>query len=230
MFATGTADRKFCIFEKNRHCARNAAHPTSENGKLAALTSGCRELRQHAEHAEGSDTTPAPYTRKALNAGRTSHNFDRSEKKITQPSGAATPRDSDTHKRIAVPQAFCVLQKRLRPRPKSGKVRRSDTRPGDVRERAVRVEGSDSGPVRKAPVSPCVPLCAIFLRKPRVYPLSPVKANVSRLCEKLKSGWEQRCDGNFLAIFAGTVLDEKSNFLSRIFGRGRPFDFSTDRL
>ena len=30
-------------------------------------------------------------------------------KQITQPSGAATPRDSDTHKRIAVPQALCVL-------------------------------------------------------------------------------------------------------------------------
>ena len=82
---------------------------------------------------------------------------------------------------------------------------------------SVVVEGGD------APVSPCVPLCAIFLRKPSVYPLSPVKANVGRLCEKLKnamkSGWEQRCDGNFLAIFAGTVLSEKSNFLSRIFGR-----------
>ena len=85
-----------------------------------------------------------------------------------------------------------------------------------------------------APVSPCVPLCAIFLRKPSVYPLSLVKANVGRLCEKLKSvmrsGLKQRCNGNFLAIFAGTVLDEKPNFLSRIFGRGRPFDFSTDRL
>ena len=72
-------------------------------------------------------------------------------KKITQPSGAATPRDSDTHKRIAVPQAFCVLQKRLRPRPKSGKVRRSDTRPGDVRERAECAEGSDTTPIRIAP-------------------------------------------------------------------------------
>ena len=84
-------------------------------------------------------------------------------KKTTQSSGAATPRNSDAHKRIAVPKAFCVLRKHTRPRPKSGKVRRSDTRPGDVRECAVRVEGSDSGPVRKAPVSPCVPLCAIFL-------------------------------------------------------------------
>ena len=73
----------------------------------------------------------------------------------------------------------------------------------------------------EAPVSPCVPSCAIFLRKPSVYPLSPVKANVGRLWEKLKdamkSGLEQRCDGNFLAIFAGTVLDEKSNFTGRFF-------------
>ena len=34
-------------------------------------------------------------------------------KKITQPSGAATPRDSDTHKRIAVPKALCVLRENL---------------------------------------------------------------------------------------------------------------------
>ena len=75
----------------------------------------------------------------------------------------------------------------------------------------------------KARVSPCVPLCAIFLRKPSVYSLSSVKANVSRLCEKLKSamrsGLKQRCDGNFLAIFAGTLLDEKPNFTGRFFER-----------
>ena len=35
----------------------------------------------------------------------------------------------------------------------------------------------------------------------------------------MKCGLEQRCAGNFLAIFAGTVLSEKPNFLSRIFGR-----------
>ena len=71
----------------------------------------------------------------------------------------------------------------------------------------------------KAPGSPCEPLCAIFRRKPSVYPLSLVKANVGHLWEKLKigmrNGWEQRCGGNFLAIFAGTVLNEKPNFLSR---------------
>ena len=56
-----------------------------------------------------------------------------------------------------------------------------------------------------------------------VYPFSPVKANVGHLWEKLKnamkSGLEQSCDGNFLTIFTGTVLDEKPNYLSRIFGR-----------
>ena len=37
----------------------------------------------------------------------------RTNNRITQPSGAATPRDSDTHKRIAVPKAFCVLREHL---------------------------------------------------------------------------------------------------------------------
>ena len=73
----------------------------------------------------------------------------------------------------------------------------------------------------KAPVSPCEPLCAIFLGKPSVYPLLPVKANVGHLYEKLKigmrSGWGQRCDGNFLAILAKTVLGEKTNFTGRFF-------------
>ena len=72
-------------------------------------------------------------------------------KKITQPSGAATPRNSDTHKRIAVPKALCVLWEHPRPRPKSGKVCRSDTRPGDIREHAARIEGSDSAPIRNTP-------------------------------------------------------------------------------
>jgi len=152
-------------------------------------------------------------------------------KQITQPGGAATPRNSDAHKRIAVPKAFCVLRERLRPRPKSGKVCRSDTRAGDVCERAERSEGSDTTPSEMPPVSPCVPLCAIFLRKASVYPLSPAKANVGHLCEKLKSGmksgWGQRCDGNFLAIFAETVLSEKPNFTGRFFEWRRPFDFST---
>ena len=73
----------------------------------------------------------------------------------------------------------------------------------------------------KPRVSACKPLCAILLAKASVYPLSGMKANVSRLCERLKnamkSGLEQRCDGNFLAIFVGMLLDEKSNFTGGFF-------------
>ena len=71
----------------------------------------------------------------------------------------------------------------------------------------------------KPRVSACKALYAVFLREPSVYPLLPVKASVGRLWEKLKSGWEQRCDGNFLAIFAGTVLGEKPNFTGGFFER-----------
>ena len=80
-----------------------------------------------------------------------------------------------------------------------------------------------AAPSETTPVSPCVPLCAIFLRRPSVYPLSGVEANVGRLCERLKNamkcGLEQRCDGNFLTIFAGTVLGEKPNFTGKFFER-----------
>ena len=86
-------------------------------------------------------------------------------------------------------------------------------------KRAERSEGSDTTPVRNAPVSPCEPLCALLMAKASVYPLSSAKANVGRLCEKLKigmrNGWGQRCDGNFWTIFAGTILGEKPNFTGR---------------
>ena len=62
-------------------------------------------------------------------------------KKTTQPSGAATPRNSDAHKRIAVPKALCVLREYTRPRPKSGKVCRSDTRPRRVSEPCETLRG-----------------------------------------------------------------------------------------
>ena len=138
----------------------------------------------------------------------------------------AGPRRLGTATRISASlsrRLSAFFESTSRPRSQSGKVRRSDTRPGDVRKRAVRVEGSDSGPVRKAPVSPCEPLCAILLRKASVYPLSLVKANVGRLCEKLKSamrsGLKQRCNGNFLAIFVEVDLGEKPNFTGRFSGR-----------
>ena len=102
----------------------------------------------------------------------------------------AGPRRLGTATRISAslfrrPSAF--FESTPRPRPKSGKICRSDTRPGDVRERAERSEGSDTTPIRNAPVSACKPLCAILLRKASVYPLSSAKANVGCLWEKLRN-------------------------------------------
>ena len=54
-------------------------------------------------------------------------------------------------------------------------------------KRVKQSEGSDTTPIRKAPVSPCKPLCTILLAKASVYPLSSAKANVGRFagdCDK----------------------------------------------
>ena len=69
------------------------------------------------------------------NQNREAHQCgERNSNGITQPSGAATPRNSDAHKRIAVPKALCVLWEHTRPRPKSGKVCRFEPRPRRVSE------------------------------------------------------------------------------------------------
>ena len=136
-----------------------------KNSRIAALTSGCPAFQKHAKHAEGSDTSYVSHTRKALSTECENRNFDRNEKRLRSPAG---PRRLGTATRISASlfrRLSAFFESTSRPRPKSGKVRRSDTRPGDVRERAVRVEGNDSAPSETPRVSPCEPLCAIFLRK-----------------------------------------------------------------
>ena len=168
---------------------------------------------------------------KTLSAWHTSHNFDRNGKdhaaqRGRDAFGTATRISASLFRRLSA--FFRSVSDQA---PKAAKLAVLVPGPGmlvNVRN-ALRVVIPP--PSETPPVSPCEPLCAILLRKPSVYPLSPVKANVGRLCERLKnamkSGLGRSCSGNFLAIFAGTILSEKPNFLSRIFGRGRPFDFST---
>ena len=75
------------------------------------------------------------YANEAADQNRETHRCcERNSNGITQPSGAATPRNSDAHERIAVPKALCVLRERPRPRPKSGKVCRFKSRPRRVSE------------------------------------------------------------------------------------------------
>ena len=183
------------------------------------MTSGRPAFQQHAKRAEGSDTTPISHT----HVWHTSHNFDRSEKRSRSPAGprrlgTATHISASLFRRLSAFFGSTPDQA-----PKAAKLAVLIPGPGmlvNVRN-APRVVIPP--PSETPPVSACKPLCAILLRKPSVYPLSPVKANVGHLCEKLKngmrSGLEQHCSGNFLAIFAGVFIGEKPNFISWIFER-----------
>ena len=61
-----------------------------------------------------------------------------------------------------------------------------------------------------SPRAECVPT---FVRESK---RGPFVREVEKRDEKR---FEQRCGGNFLEIFAGTVLSEKSNFTGRFFER-----------
>ena len=129
---------------------RSVSDQDPKAAKFAILNPGHAGFPNRVERSEGSDTTPH-----LARSESTAHRVKKQQhhqiaKRSRSPAG---PRrlDSDTHKRIAVPKAFCVLREHPRPRPKSGKVRRSDTRPGDVCERAERSEGSNSAPIRNSP-------------------------------------------------------------------------------
>ncbi len=74
---------------------------------------------------------------------------------------------------------------------------------------------------RKAPCfGACALVCDLSL-KAECVPAFACKSErgpfVREVENAMRNGWEQRCDGNFLAIFAGVSIGEKSNFLSRIF-------------
>ena len=139
------------------------------------MTSGRPAFQQHAKRTEGSDTTPTSHT----HVWHTSHNFDRSEKRSRSPVG---PRRLGTATRISA-----SLFRRLSAffgstpdqAPKAAKLAVLIPGPGmlvNVRN-APRVVIPP--PSETPPVSARKPLCAILLRKPSVYPLLPMKANVA---------------------------------------------------
>ena len=152
-----------------------------KNSRIAALTSGCPAFQKHAKHAEGSDTSHASHTQKALSAGCTNPDFDKSEKDHAAQRGC----DASGQRR-----ALCAsLSRRLSAffgsisdqDPKAAKYAVLTPGPGrfaNVRN-APRV--MIPPPSETPPVSACKPLCAILLGKPSVYPLSPVKADVGHL-------------------------------------------------
>ena len=175
------------------------------------------------KRSEGSDTTPTSHVQKVLGTEGKNSNIsklqtDHAAQRGRDACGTATRISASLSRRLSA--FFGSTHDQA---PKAAKLAVLIPGPGmlvNVRN-APRVVIPP--PSETPPVSPCKPLCAILLRKPSVYPLSAVKANVGHLCEKLKnamkSGLEQRYDGNFLAIFAGTVLSEKPNFTGGFFER-----------
>ena len=88
-------------------------------------------------------------------------------------------------------------------------------------KRVKRSEGRDTTPHPKRPCfAVCAAVCELSL-KAECVPAFACKSEhgpfVREVENAMRNGWEQRCDGNFLAIFAGVSIGEKSNFLSRIF-------------
>ena len=89
--------------------------------KYAVLTPGHAGFPNRVKRSEGSDSALPPCTFRKYCAQSDKTATSPSCKQITQPSGAATPRNSDAHERIAVPKAFCVLRERPGQGPKAAK-------------------------------------------------------------------------------------------------------------
>ena len=167
----------FCTAEVNDD------HPTSENGKLAAFASGRPAFQEHAKHAEGSNT-PLPRTFRKYCTQSEKQQHHQIANRSRSPAG---PRRLGTATRISTSlfrRLSAFFESTPSQDPKAAKFAVLIPGHAGFPNRVKRSEGSDSGPVRRAPVSACVPLCAIFLGKPSVYPLSRMKANVGRLCRR----------------------------------------------
>ena len=83
----------------------------------------------------------ASHTRKVPERRAYKPQFRQKRKRSRSPAGPRRLRDSDAHKRIAVPKALCVLWEHPRPSPKSGKVCRFKPRPRRVSETCGTLRG-----------------------------------------------------------------------------------------
>ena len=98
---------------------------------------------------------------------------------LRSPAGPRRLRNSDAHKRIAVPRLSAFFESTLGQGPKAANYTFLIPGPGmfvNVRN-APRVVIPP--PSETAPVSACKPLCAILLAKASVYPPQPLETNVA---------------------------------------------------
>ena len=196
------------------------------------MTSGRPAFQQHTKRTEGSDTTHASHTQKALSAGHTSRNFDRNGKDHAAQRG----RDASGQRR-----ASCAsLSRRLSAffgstldrDPKGAKYAVLIPGPGMFVNVQLVSRVMIPPPIRNAPlfrrVCPCV---RSFLSKGKCVPTfaceSERGAFVREVEMRKKTDLRSECADNFWTIFAGTVLGEKSNFTGKFFEWRRLFDKST---
>ena len=122
-----------------------------KTAKFAILSHGHAGFPNRVKRSEGSDTTHASHTQKALSAGCTNRNFDRTEKRSRSPAG---PRRLGTATRISA-----SLFRRLSvffgstpdQAPKAAKFAVLIPGHAGFPNRAKRSEGSDTTPHPKRP-------------------------------------------------------------------------------
>ena len=149
--------------------------------KFAVLNPGHAGFPNRVERSEGSDTTPH-----LARSESTAHRVKKQQhhQVANRSRSPAGPRRLGTATRISASlsrRLSAFFGSTLDRDPKSPKYAVLIPGPGmlvNVRN-APRVVIPP--PSETPPVSACKPLCAILLRKPSVYPLSFVKANVGRL-------------------------------------------------
>ena len=126
------------------------------------MTSDRPAFQQHAKHTEGNDTTPRLAHSESTERRVYKPQLRQKRKRSRSPAGPRRLGTATRIMRIAVPKAFCVLREHTRPRPKSGKVCRSDTWPRRVSETCETLRGYNSPP-SETPlfrrVSRCVRSC-----------------------------------------------------------------------
>ena len=128
-----------------------ANHLTSENGKLAALTSGRPAFQQHAEHTKSGDTPPRHAHAESPERRAYKPQFRQKQKRSRSPAG---PRRLGTATRISA-----SLLRRLSAffgsvsdqDPKAAKYAVLIPGHAGFPKRVVRSEGSNSAPIRNAP-------------------------------------------------------------------------------
>ena len=134
------------------------------------MTSGRPAFQQHVKHAEGNDTTPRLAHSESTERRVYKPQLRQKRKRSRSPAG---PRRLGTATRISA-----SLFRRLSAffgsthdqAPKAAKYAVLTPGHAGFPNRVKRSEGSDTTPVRNAPVSACKPLCAIFLRRPSCVP------------------------------------------------------------